>query len=180
MCKKHPLALFEFCPKCGSAEFVANDERSKRCNSCGFTYYLNASAATAAVIVNGRGEILVSRRAFEPARGTLDLPGGFVDPGETIDNGMQREIYEETGCRVKDMRWLFSMHNSYRYSGFDVPTADSIFLVHLVEGETPVASDDAESLEWIAIKDLKPEAFGLRSIRETVEKVKLLFAEGAL
>lgn len=180
MCKKHPLALFEFCPRCGSAQFAANDSRSKRCKNCGFTYYLNASAATAAVIVNSRGEILVSRRAFEPARGTLDLPGGFVDPGETIEDGMRREIYEETRCRVKDMRWLFSMHNSYRYSGFDVPTADSIFLVHLAEGETPVASDDAEALKWIAVEDLNPEAFGLQSIRETVEKVKGLFEKGAL
>ena len=89
MSNEHPLKQFAYCPRCGSAEFMVNDERSKRCGHCGFVYYLNASAATAAFILNDRNEILVSRRAFEPAKDTLDLPGGFVDPGESIDRGMR-------------------------------------------------------------------------------------------
>jgi NAD+ diphosphatase len=179
MCDKHPLQLFKFCPRCGSGNFNPNDARSKRCGDCGFVYYLNASAATAAVILNDSGEVLVSRRAFAPAKGTLDLPGGFVDPGETIDEGMSREIFEETGCRVKSMQWLFSVHNSYRFSGFDVPTADSIFLVRLEEGSMPAANDDAESLQWIAFDKLNPKDFGLDSIRVAVVKVKEMFEQGA-
>lgn len=164
----HPLAKFAYCPCCGSADFTANGPRSKRCGHCGFVYYLNASAATAAFIVNRRNEILVSRRAFEPAKGTLDLPGGFVDPGESIDQGMRREIMEETGCRVAEMRWLFSLPNSYRFSEFEVPTADSFFLCRLAEGEKPVACDDAAALEWVAINALQPADFGLDSIRKAV------------
>ena len=165
---KHPLAQFAYCPRCGSADFVVNDPRSKRCGHCGFVYYLNASAATAAFIVNERNEVLVVRRACEPAKGTLDLPGGFVDPGESIDGGMRREIFEETGCRVAEMRWLFSLPNSYRFSGFDVPTADSFFLCRIAEGEKPVARDDAAAWEWIAVGALHPAAFGLDSIRKAV------------
>ena len=74
MSDSHPLAKFAYCPRCGSADFMVNGPRSKRCGHCGFVYYLNASAATAAFIVNRRNEVLVSRRAFEPAKGTLDLP----------------------------------------------------------------------------------------------------------
>lgn len=168
----HPLETFRFCPRCGSPRFAVNDARSKRCPDCGFTYYLNASAATAAVILNRRGEVLVSRRAFEPAKGTLDLPGGFVDPGESVSDGMRREILEETGCRAESMEWLFSLPNSYSFSGFDVPTADSFFLCRLAEGQEPKPHDDAAALEWIAAADLNPADFGLASIRKAITMIK--------
>ena len=68
----HPLDLFRYCPKCGSASFVENNEKSKRCTDCGFVYYFNASSATVAFIMNEKDELLVCRRAKEPAKGTLD------------------------------------------------------------------------------------------------------------
>ncbi len=103
---------------------------------------------------------------------TLDLPGGFVDPGESIDRGMRREILEETGCRVAEMKWLFSLPNSYMFSGFSVPTADSFFLCRLETGETPAASDDAAALRWIAIEKLDPEDFGLDLHKKSCGKVQ--------
>ena len=168
--------VFTHCPRCGSANFNINDARSKRCGDCGFVYYQNASAATAAVILGEGDEILVSRRALEPARGTLDLPGGFVDAGESIDEGMRREIREETGCEVESMRWLFSLSNSYLYSGLDVPTADSFFLCRLRAGGRPKAADDAASLEWRSLSALQPSECGLASIRKAVVRLQDMLA----
>ena len=71
---------FKYCPSCGSCHFEENDFKSKRCAECGFTYFFNAAAAVVSIITNERGEMLVCRRACEPAKGTLDLVGGFVDP----------------------------------------------------------------------------------------------------
>ena len=102
---QHPLAIFRFCPVCGSEAFAVHDARSKRCAHCGFTYYHNAAASTVALIENKRGELLVVRRALPPAQGTLDLPGGFVDPGETLADGCRREVREETGLTLT--RWRF-------------------------------------------------------------------------
>lgn len=168
---KHPLALFPYCPKCGSSSFLVNDERSKRCSECGFVYYLNASAAVAAMIVNARGELLVATRANEPARGTFDLPGGFVDPGESVDDGLRREILEETSATVAQAKYLFSIPNKYLFSGFEVPTADSFFLCRLQDENVVRAGDDAAALQWVALSDLRPEAFGLTSIRKAVERL---------
>ncbi len=80
-------------------------------------YYANICAATAAFIMNDKNELLVVRRAKEPAKGTLDLPGGFCDMYETVEEGMRREIQEETGLEVDAIEYLFSSPNVYMYSG---------------------------------------------------------------
>ena len=97
----HPLEKFKYCPVCGSSHWVEHNFKSKACTDCGFVYYANPSAATAAIILNTRNEMLVVRRGKEPAKGTLDLVGGFVDMCETIEEGMRREIKEETGLDVQ-------------------------------------------------------------------------------
>lgn len=165
----HPLDKFVYCPVCGSQRFEVNNLKSKHCKDCGFTYYANPGSATAAFIVNDRQEMLVVRRAKEPAKGTLDLPGGFVDMYETVEEGMRREIKEETGLDVKDIRYLFSSPNVYEYSGMGIHTLDMDFLVR-VHGDSinVTAADDAAEALWIPIKDVNPAEFGLDSIRNAV------------
>lgn len=165
---KHPLDDFRFCPRCGAADFSVHDARSKRCHACGFTYYHTASAATVAVILNRRRELLVTRRAFEPARGTLDLPGGFVDPHESLEEGCRREAAEETGAEVTACRYLFSLPNTYRYSDFDVHTADAFFVCELADEDAVSAADDAAELHWMPLEAVRPEDFGLASVRQGV------------
>ena len=110
---QHPLSLFKYCPKCGSPRFGIHNFKSKHCPDCGFTYYFNPSSATVALILNERDELLVCRRAKDPAKGTLDLPGGFVDMDETGEQGVAREVKEETGMEVTRAEYLFSLPNRY-------------------------------------------------------------------
>ncbi len=161
-------SFFHFCPQCGSGRFVPNDFKSMRCEDCGFVYYLNPSAATAAFIMNSKGELLVTRRALKPAKGTFDLPGGFCDIGETLQEGVAREVKEETGLTVVSSKFLFSLPNKYVYSGFTVPTLDSFFLCRVDDDSVLHANDDAASAFWIAKSDIRPEQFGLGSIRRAV------------
>ena len=170
--KHHPLETFHFCPKCGSEDFEIHSPLSRHCNHCGFTYYQNPRASTAAFILNGKGELLIARRAKDPAKGTLDLPGGFVDNEETAEQGMVREIKEETGLEIttENIEYLFSVPNVYRYSGMDIHTLDLFFLCH-VEGEPTVkAEDDAAELTWFPLREVYVERFGLRSIRQAVHR----------
>ena len=116
----HPLELFKYCPKCGSPHFEVNNEKSKRCADCGFVYYFNSSAATVAFILNDKNELLVCRRGKEPAKGTLDLSGGFIDMHETGEEGVAREVLEETGLQVEEacLSVLIAQHLSlFRISG---------------------------------------------------------------
>ena len=169
---QHPLELFRFCPKCGSSEFEIHNALSKHCANCGFTYYQNPRASTAAFILNGKGELLVARRAKDPAKGTLDLPGGFVDNNENAEQGMVREIEEETGLKVEadKVQYMFSIPNIYRYSGMDIHTLDLFFLCRVAEDAEVKAADDAAELTWLPLREVYVERFGLRSIREAVHR----------
>lgn len=171
----HPLSRFRFCPCCGSEHFDTYDARAKRCKVCGFTYYHNAAAATVAVIVNEKQELLVSRRALEPARGTLDLPGGFVDPGESATEGVEREVLEETGRHAVVDRFLFSLPNTYLYSGFLVDTADLFFECHFTDDAPLKAQDDVAALRFVPLRDIRSEDFGLASVRRGVERLVELY-----
>lgn len=170
----HPLETFRFCPRCGSDRWVINNIKSKHCCDCSFTYYVNPSSATAAFIVRKRSdesyELLAVRRAKDPAKGTLDLPGGFVDMDETAEQGMLREIAEETGLEVSSCCYLFSIPNLYEYSGMTIHTLDMFFLCEPQVGVEPHAADDAAECFWIPIADICPQDFGLHSIRQAVER----------
>lgn len=161
----HPLEKFEYCPKCGSHHFVANGATSKKCENCGFEYFMNPSASNVAIIKNAKGEILVERRKQEPAKGTLDLPGGFAQIGETSEEGLAREVMEETGLKVTDAKYLFSLPNIYRYSGIDIHTLDMFYLCEVEDDSVVAAGDDAADCMWLNPDDIHTEQFGLRSVR---------------
>lgn len=148
--------------------FEINNEKSKRCANCEFVYYFNPSAATVALIMNERNELLVCRRAKDPAKGTLDLPGGFIDMAETGEEGVSREVKEETGMEVKKAEYLFSLPNIYVYSGFTVHTLDLFFRCTVTDTLHYQAMDDAADVFFLPLKDIHTEDFGLSSIRKGV------------
>ena len=159
----HVLDKFRYCPVCGSAEFEPSTVKSKRCRHCGFEYFLNPCA-----------------RKNDPAKGTLDLPGGFYDLFETAAQGLAREVKEETGLTVVSSRLLFSYPNTYLYSGFTVHTLDFFFLCRVEDFYALSAHDDAAGYEWIAVRNLRPERFGLDSIRRAVVRFQQDFEAGKL
>lgn len=166
----HPLVKFSYCPACGSKHFEEQDAKSKKCANCGFEYYLNPSAANVAFITNDKGQLLVVTRKKEPAKGTLDLPGGFADIGETAEEGVVREVREETGLVVDEARYVFSIPNVYLYSGFEVKTLDSFFVCHVSDFSTLRAADDAAELQWVDLSGIHTELFGLRSVRHGLRR----------
>lgn len=166
---EHPLSQFNYCPKCGCNHFEIHNEKSRQCADCGFVYYFNPSSATVAFIFNKQGELLVCRRAKEPAKGTLDLPGGFIDMYETAEEGVAREVLEETGLRVDEAIYQFTLPNIYIYSGFSVHTLDMFFLCKVHDTQHFVAKDDVAESFFLPLDKIRPEEFGLESIRKGLE-----------
>ena len=164
----HFSVLFTHCPACGSVRFIQNNEKSKRCESCGFVFYMNASAAVAAFIENSQGELLVCVRGKNPAKGTWDLPGGSVDDNETAEAAMSREVEEELHAQVVEARYLFSLPNKYEYSGLQIPTLDMFFACKLEDISNLQPSDDVADCFFVPMDEVNPELFGLESIKKAV------------
>lgn len=169
---RHPLESFEYCPRCGSHNFNIHDERSRRCSDCGLVYYANASASTAAIITNSKGEVLLTTRAFEPAKGMLDLPGGFVDMQETAEEALIRELKEELNIDAKRPEYLFSLPNEYNFSGITVHTLDLFFRVIVEDNIEIKAYDDVATAQFYDLKDVNIEDIGLESIKKAIKRVK--------
>ena len=110
----------------------------------------------------------MTRRKFDPGRGTLDLPGGFCDIGETIGEALAREVEEETNLIIKEKHYFCSLPNKYRYSGFDIPTLDTFFVCKVEDEAKLRPADDVAEAVWTPLKDIHTEQFGLRSIRQAL------------
>lgn len=166
--KQHPLSPFLFCPACGSRRFVENDFKSKHCMDCGFVFYSNVAASAAAFILNPAGELLLCRRAKQPAPDSLDLPGGFVDMDENIEEALRREIHEELSLKPDTMQYLFSLPNVYQYSGMEVHTLDFFFLCRVNKLDTIQANDDVKEAFFCPLNKIYPADFGLDSIKKGI------------
>lgn len=166
----HVLDKFRYCPCCGAQKFTISSVKSKRCEVCGFEYFLNPSAAVAAFITNKKGELLVTVRRNAPAQGTLDLPGGFSDLYETSEEGLRREVKEETRLSVEGLQFLFSLPNQYEYSGMIIHTLDMFYACSAIDESQLTAGDDAATCQWMPLAQLHPAQFGLTSIRKAVER----------
>lgn len=166
----HPFNVFRYCPKCSSPRFKISGERSLLCPDCGFQYYINSVAAVAALVADENGKLLLTTRAVEPNIGMLDLPGGFIDPGETAEEAVVRELYEELGLRVKSCSYIGSSTNEYVYAGFSVFTLDLAFsaVPESVVGLTPM--DDIRDFRFYTFEEIDFTMMPAPSIRKFVNQ----------
>jgi len=101
--KKSGSYEINFCAECGSDEIekkkIDGRERSI-CQNCGRVFYRNPIPSVVGISIINE-EILLVKRGIEPDIGTWCLPGGFMELGETTEEAVIRELYEEIGLKVK-------------------------------------------------------------------------------
>lgn len=161
----HPYyqANYNFCPRCG-AKFLAK-ETPLQCQNCGFEVYANP-APTSAVIIEQNGKILLAIRKNDPKKGTWDTPGGFIEPNESLEESVIREVKEETGLTVKVIGYIASAPIDYEQK----PTLTIGVHAQIVSG-TMKPADDVASLHWVSLDEI-PENIGFDSVRMVIEKFK--------
>jgi len=160
----NPSEIFRFCPKCGSPGFSPDTEKSLKCGSCGFRYFINMSASVAAVIRNNKNEVLFTVRKHDPAAGMLDLPGGFVDLGETAEDAISREIKEELNLSINKMEFVGTFTNKYIYGEIEYQTLDLVFNCTVDSFTEIQVADDVSGYVFRDIKTVEAKEVGLDSI----------------
>lgn len=107
--------------------------------------------AASAVIQDSTGRFLLVQRENPPEQGHWTLPGGRVDPGETLEEAAIREVYEETRVTIRIVRELGQLTVPDGKGGtYEIHD----FLAELISGE-PVAGDDAADVGWFRPDELK-------------------------
>ena len=99
------------------------------------------------VVFDPQGRVLLIRRGHEPFEGCYALPGGFVEVGETIEDGCRRELREETGLTVGDLLLVGVYSDPSRDPRGH--TVSAVFLSCLSKPASAVAGDDAALAEWV-------------------------------
>jgi len=157
-----------YCPECAAP--LSKQTNTHYICSNGHDYWNNPQATADVALVNGQRQILVSKRAREPNKGGYDLPGGFIEYGESAVAATIREIKEEAGITLKaeDLEIIFSCPGTYLENETLITT---VFLARKWKG-TAIANDDSEALEWKSLDFLDTKAFassypGLRAVLES-------------
>lgn len=163
-----PQAAYKFCPICAE-EFKLSAENLLTCQKCQFRYYISPKPCNACILENEKGEILVVRRAIDPGKGLLDLPGGFVDLNETGEAAMIREIKEETGLDIKEINYFGSYPERYLYSGVNNFLLAMSFYGKVSSQEKLAAIDDVAESFFVAKSKIRLEDFAFESIRSFIK-----------
>lgn len=164
-----PAALFQYCPRCGERRKTNGPQQPFHCEACGFHYYFNACIAVAAILLGPDDRALFVRRAHEPAKGKLAVPGGFVDLGETAEAALRREIKEEVNLEVGALEFLCTALNQYDYRGVHYPVLDLAFVTRALSTESIAALDGVESYCWLQPSEVDPNEIAFPSIRAALE-----------
>jgi ADP-ribose pyrophosphatase YjhB (NUDIX family) len=164
----HLSKIFAYCPKCGSKDLSFNGVKVLMCSTCGLNYYINPAPAVAVILKYPDGSIVLTRRKHDPRQGTFDLPGGFVEINERVEEAVRREIFEELSVTVTQMDFLGSFPNEYVYKSVSYFTCDMAFVCPIPEGTTLHPSDDVSEALMIRPNDIDHQQISFPSISNII------------
>jgi NAD+ diphosphatase len=126
----------------------------QHCDVCGESTYLAPKPAACGVVVDAGGRALLGRRAGPPRADLWDVLGGFIEPGESPEQALERELLEEIGVRCTVGRYLGGFVDTYGEPGEDGDaTLNIAYECRIGDGE-PRAADDVSELRWFAPDEL--------------------------
>ena len=155
-----------FCGACGAAMRKADGERAMKCAECGHVAYPRIAPAMMVLVKKGDA-ILLARNVAVPPGGRMSALAGFLEPGESAEDAVHREVFEEVGLRVKDLRYFASQ--SWPFPG-------SLMIAFTAEyGGGDIRVDPAEIAEarWFGPGDPLPELSASQSISRALIEANL-------
>lgn len=116
-----------FCPKCGHELRIIKGGHIGMCDGCGSEHYPRTDSAVIMAVTDDQDRLLLARNAAWPA-GMMSVLAGFVEPGESLEDAVRREIVEEVGVRATEVTYVGSQPWPFPSSimlGFAARTSDT-------------------------------------------------------
>ncbi|CAN5561981.1 NAD(+) diphosphatase [soil metagenome] len=131
----------QFCGRCGAGTIPGPTELSKECSACGMHFYTRLSPAAIMLITSGEQLLLARSPHFPP--GMYSALAGFVEPGASLEQTIAREVREEVGVEVRNLRYFGSQ---------PWPFPDSLMIGFTAEyaGGEPRSSEEIEDAGWFS------------------------------
>jgi NAD+ diphosphatase len=159
-----------FCGRCGVPLKARETERAKECPQCGLLHFPRLAPAVIVLVERGNQLLMARSRHFAP--GVYSVLAGFVEPGETLEEAVEREVLEEVGIRIQDIRYFGSQpwpfpHSlmigfTARYAGGEIRINDQEledagwFTVDRLPGQPGKISIARQLIEWFVEKQGRP------------------------
>lgn len=154
----------QFCGRCSSPLHFHETERARTCKECGFLLYPTLSPAIIVAVQKGNLLLLARSPHFRP--GMVSVLAGFVEMGETLEDTVRREVFEEVGVRVKNVRYFGSQ---------PWPFPHSLMLGFTAEwesGEIQVDGIEIESAGWYSVDNTPPLPSSVSIASQLIENWK--------
>jgi ADP-ribose pyrophosphatase YjhB (NUDIX family) len=155
-----------YCLKCGNAteqKIPAGDNRPRSvCPACDYIHYENPKNIVGALVTNDAGEVLLCKRAIEPRYGLWTLPAGFMENGETLEQGAARETIEEACAEIEVGPLLCAV---------SIPFIAQVYVIFLATLPNGKHAPGPESLEtaWVKPEDIPWDQLAFPVITQALE-----------
>lgn len=155
-----------YCGRCGSKMQISRTERAMVCPDCALTEYPKICPAVIVAVTDG-DKLLVTRYAGRPFRGWA-LIAGFVEIGETLEDTVRREVMEEVGLRVKNIRY-------YKNQPWAFTDTHLVGFYCELDGEADITLDRNELCEgvWLTREEIPPRENDISLTAEMIERFRL-------
>lgn len=155
---------FKHCPSCRSplAEREIDEKVRLACTHCTFVYWNNPLPVAAAIVPHKSGGIVMVKRGVEPRKGSWCLPAGFMEVGETPEQGAARESGEEAKIAIEVERLIYT---------FAPPKTPQVLLFFVAKeiDQTPAPGSDATEARVFQLDEL-PEDIAFSSHVEAINR----------
>ena len=162
----------QFCSRCATPNEILDHERAKKCPNCGLTTYPRISPAIIVRVdreIDGVPHLLLARNG-RWRRGWYSVLAGFVEPGETLEQCVHREVFEETGIRLKNVRYFGSQP-------WPFPNSLMVgFTAEYASGDIVLEEEELDDANWFTMDSLPnlPSSMSIarRLVDAFIEEVK--------
>jgi NAD+ diphosphatase len=136
----------QFCGQCGERTTPLHAERARKCLQCGLLQFPRLSPAIIVLVRKGRKLLLARSRQTPP--GMYSILAGFVEPGETLEQAVEREVKEEVGISIRNICYFGSQPWPFPHSLMIGFTAE------YSEGELEIDPNEMEDAGWYSVGQL--------------------------